>query len=259
MDNEHRSGRMTVSDLENAVAQLPEDAERGLRTVVRCYSVIKHFFGDEWLGKNIVFAGPKTYLGFDFSSDIAREEKTWRLGEISEMLFNLQHYDGFASCIEQMEHGDIESVYAELEIAKWLHVYDVRFCFNRRRFIKQSDYDLEIVYPEAIACADTKCKVETTEINAGSIADSIRQARTQLPPNRPGIVFIKVPEPWLRSREMTAEIFRVARNKISGTGRIVSVKFYPKSGSWVIATMARIGAFGGDEHNCFDAFASPGG
>jgi hypothetical protein len=35
--------------------------------------------------------------------------------------------------------------------------------------------------------------------------------------------------------------------------------YEPKSGSWVIATMARIGAFDGDEHNCFDAFASPGG
>jgi DHA2 family methylenomycin A resistance protein-like MFS transporter len=34
---------------------------------------------------------------------------------------------------------------------------------------------------------------------------------------------------------------------------------YPKSGSWVIATMGRIGAFDGHEHNCFDAFTSPGG
>jgi hypothetical protein len=33
----------------------------------------------------------------------------------------------------------------------------------------------------------------------------------------------------------------------------------PKSGSWVIATMGRIGAFDGDEHNTFDAFTSPGG
>jgi hypothetical protein len=34
---------------------------------------------------------------------------------------------------------------------------------------------------------------------------------------------------------------------------------HPKSGSWVIATMGRIGAFDGHEHNSFDAFASPGG
>jgi hypothetical protein len=33
---------------------------------------------------------------------------------------------------------------------------------------------------------------------------------------------------------------------------------HPKSGSWVIATMGRIGAFAGHEHNSFDAFASPG-
>ena len=32
---------------------------------------------------------------------------------------------------------------------------------------------------------------------------------------------------------------------------------YPKSGSWVIAKMGRIGAFDGDEHNSFAAFTSP--
>jgi len=33
----------------------------------------------------------------------------------------------------------------------------------------------------------------------------------------------------------------------------------PKSGSWVIATMGRIGAFDGDEHNSCAALTSPGG
>ena len=40
---------------------------------------------------------------------------------------------------------------------------------------------------------------------------------------------------------------------------LMVVNYQPKSGSWVIATMGRIGAFDGDEHNSFDAFASPGG
>jgi hypothetical protein len=35
--------------------------------------------------------------------------------------------------------------------------------------------------------------------------------------------------------------------------------YEPKSGSLVIATMGRIGAFDGHEQNSFDAFASPGG
>jgi hypothetical protein len=43
------------------------------------------------------------------------------------------------------------------------------------------------------------------------------------------------------------------------TEREVKMGIYPKSGSWVIATMGRIGAFDGHEHNAFDAFTSPGG
>src|SRR5690242_5379321 len=38
-------------------------------------------------------------------------------------------------------------------------------------------------------------------------------------------------------------------------GKFLTVKAVkPKSGSWVIAIMGRIGAFDGHEHNCFAAF-----
>jgi hypothetical protein len=53
-------------------------------------------------------------------------------------------------------------------------------------------------------------------------------------------------------------IVRAAIHPAIGIGRIGN-SIHPKSGSWVIATMGRIGAFDGDEHNTFDAFTSPGG
>ncbi len=43
------------------------------------------------------------------------------------------------------------------------------------------------------------------------------------------------------------------------TGDPTIMTHQPKSGSWVIATMGRIGAFAGHEYSSFDAFASPGG
>jgi hypothetical protein len=46
-------------------------------------------------------------------------------------------------------------------------------------------------------CADTKCKIETTEIGTDSIKYSLGEARKQLSSDCPGIVFVKVPQHWI--------------------------------------------------------------
>jgi hypothetical protein len=59
---------------------------------------------------------------------------------------------------------------------------------------KGSDYDVEVFYPDGFAVpADAKCKFETTEINPQSILNSLEKARKQLPDDRAGIIFTKVP------------------------------------------------------------------
>jgi len=59
---------------------------------------------------------------------------------------------------------------------------------------KGSDYDVEVFYPDGFAVlADAKCKFEATEINPQSILISLEKARKQLPDDRAGIIFTKVP------------------------------------------------------------------
>ena len=185
MANATGFSQMTIQDLQDLDAKVPQSLLQGdppgLRTTTRCFGVMKHFFGDGWLRINVVTATPSDYLGLDFTSDQAREEKTWRIIELAEMLFNLQGIPGFGSCIVQMARGQIEAAYAELETGKWLLVHEVPFEFNIPKAKKGEDYDLNIIYPDVIACADTKCKFETTAVSADSIHDSLEQARSQLP------------------------------------------------------------------------------
>jgi hypothetical protein len=220
---------MTIQDLRDLDARIPEGLAgdpQAIRTTTRCFGVMKYFFGDTWLQTHVVAAKPSDYLGLDFSTDQAREEKTWRIIELAEMLFNLQSIIGFSSCISQMRRGQIEDTYAELETAKWLKVHEVPFQFNVPKDKKGEDYDLDIIYPNVVACADTKCKFETTDVSANSIHDSLEQARSQLSRDRPGIIFVKMPAHWLDNSASVIAFVVEAEKFLRNTGRVVSVKFY---------------------------------
>jgi hypothetical protein len=187
---------------------------------------MNHFFGVEWLKKHFIHAKKTSYLGFDLSNDTARERRTWRVIHLAEMLFNMQHIAGFDACIAQMAGGKIESTYAELEIGKELFWRDVRFRFGRRTGVKKQDYDLEITFRDGrVACADTKCKLEKTKFTTTTLLNSLHEARTQLPSDKPGIIFVRMPEHWLDNRYDPAPMIDTAEDFLRRTGRIVSVKF----------------------------------
>jgi hypothetical protein len=220
---------MTIQDLRDLGALIPKGLlgdPLGLRTITMCFGVVKRFLGEAWLKEHIVHASASDYLGLDFTSDVAREEKTWRIVECAEMLFNLQKVEGFDSCIKQLKAGQIESTYAELETAKWLYVYHVPFRFNVPQGKRGEDYDLNVIFPNVVAAADTKCKFEAAEVDANSVKNSLFDTRDQLPKDRPGIIFVKIPAHWLETPDMMRTIVDITQGYLRGTGRIVSVKFY---------------------------------
>jgi len=92
---------------------------------------------------------------------------------------------------------------------------------------KGSDYDVEVFYPDGFAePADAKCKFETTEINPQSILISLEKARKQLPDDRPGIIFTKVPQSWVADVGLAVQMVDIGLKFMRNTDRIVSIKFY---------------------------------
>ena len=64
--------------------------------------------------------------------------------------------------------------------------------------IKRRDYDLAIYCGDGTRiCAETKCKLEETEITIRTIERSLSDAKRQLPPSAPGIIFVKYPHGWV--------------------------------------------------------------
>jgi hypothetical protein len=224
--------RLNVDDLHKIVSTLPDDMKNhdGERMIGLANTVIVHFLGRKWFDEHIRPDAPKPgFLRMDFSSDHRREATVFRVVELAESLFNLQHIEGFDACVAQMIGGaeKIESTCAELDFGRFLYINDVDFRFVVPQMKKGSDYDVEVFYPDGFAVpADAKCKFETTEISPQSILNSMGKARKQLPDHRPGIIFIKVPKSWVADVAMAVQMVDIGLRFMRNTDRIVSIKFY---------------------------------
>jgi hypothetical protein len=228
-----RPSKLAVERITSYVDGLPADikANWGRVTYMTATAILRHFLGQEWIVRNVWHTeGVGGYLRLDFSSDERRELRTFRLVELAENLINLQHVEGFDSCILRMRQGktnEIEATCAELDIGRFLYIHDIEFRFVVPEGIKLKDYDFEVVYPDGvIACADAKCRLESTDINSKTIRNTLDGGRKQLPPDRPGILFVKIPQSWLEIPTMQEELQKIAEDFLRGTQRVVSVKFY---------------------------------
>jgi hypothetical protein len=224
--------RINVDDLHKLVSTLRDDVRNddNERTVSIANTVIAHFLGRKWCESHIRHDVPKpSFLRMDFSSDSRRKATVFRVIDLAEMLFNLQHIEGFDACIGQMKAAaeKIESTCAELDFGRSLYINDIDFRFVIPQQTKGKDYDVELFYPDGLAVpADAKCKFETTEINPQSILNSLEKARKQLPDDRPSIIFLKVPQSWVADVAMAVQMVDVGHKFMGNTDRIVSIKFY---------------------------------
>ena len=225
--------RLNLDNLRNAVSTFPDEIrdDDGRRTLGLANSVIAHFLGRDWLETHVLHTAPRPgFLRMDFSSgDRRREATVFRVIELAESLYNLQNIDGFDACISQMKGGGekIQSTCAELDFGRFLCIHDVEFRFVIPQMAKGSDYDVELCYPDGLAVpADAKCKFETTKINPKSIVNSLEIGRKKLPADRPGIIFVKVPQRWIVDVENAAAMVEAGRKFLRNTDRIVAVTFY---------------------------------
>lgn len=156
------------------------------------------------------------------------ERKTSRVLDFAETLFNLQHVGGFDARVDQMSAGQVEATFAEFDFARFLYLHDIAFKFVEPTGVKGKDYDFGIEYADGReACADAKCRLEDTEVRAETVRNSLNKARTNnLPADKPGIIFVKVPQPWLEQDEVRRGIYDVVEGFLRNTERIVSVVVY---------------------------------
>jgi hypothetical protein len=127
-----------------------------------------------------------------------------------------------------MRSAQVEAMFAEFDFARFLYLHDIAFKFVTPTGVKGKDYDFGVQYADGReACADAKCRLESTEVRSVTLRNSLNKARTNnLPPDKPGIIFAKVPQAWLEQEDVRKDIFAVVKEFLRNTGRIVSVVLY---------------------------------
>jgi hypothetical protein len=194
-------------------------------------AVICHFLGTRWCQHNIeqdaAHSRPAGFLRLDYTPGLQGQRKISRISDLAEMLFNLQHVEGFDNRVHQMRTGSIEATFAEFDLARFLYIHDIAFKFVTPSGMKGEDYDFRVEYSDGRnACVDAKCRIEAAEVRADTIMNSLKDARTQLPRDEPGIIFVKVPQTWFEQAGVRQDISAVVAGFLRNTGRIVSVVVY---------------------------------
>jgi hypothetical protein len=158
---------------------------------------------------------------------------TQRVLQLAETLFNLQGVRGLDERLDMLFSGQIEPTMAELDFGMFLRMQGSDFCYVPASGVKGQDYDVELLYADGLtACADSKCKLDGSGFSKDGLLSTLKKARQQLPANRPGIAFVKLPQEWVDREtgnlglgddvgDLLEEFFRT-------TGRIVLVAFYSR-------------------------------
>lgn len=213
-------------------ARLPQHE----RTLFVSGLILQHFFGYEWAQRQFVDGGNRFLrTAIEKWEDIEGIEALrlyTRVIDFAEMLINLQYVSNFDECLQLFADSNIEAGFAELQVGRILSRNAVPFHFNKRRNTRKTDYDLAVTFRNSIrGCADTKCLLETTDLETTTILDRLRHARGQLPDDAPGAVFVKLAERKIISGALDAKLrqavayFFTGYKAYRGTTTVVIVNY----------------------------------
>lgn len=242
-----RLARLEDQHLLRTIAAFPPEIsdDQTNRAFYLSLAIVRHFLGAAWADEHVQDTGGSGYLRLDWNDKDRAQRQAYRILDLAEILFNLQRIDGFDECIQRMKDGDIEGTYAELDLGRMLFLDGLDFRFVSTSGNKGDDFDLEIVLTDGLSvCADAKCKIETTDYSENTVLNSLSHARQQFPPDKPSIIFVKLPPRWVAEVvDIKGRLTEVALRFLRGTGRVVSIKFYVSYIHWENGFVTHIQAF----------------
>jgi hypothetical protein len=230
--------RLTVGHLEIIAADWAGRAHGDAYEDVIVYALavesLRYFLGDAWTNEVAMHlhhdVSRQRKLGRDFMrtnelDDMESQAKhKQKVVWLAESLFNLQETPGFFGRLEMLQDDpNLEATFGEIRCASIFSHPDFRLRFVDPSKVRGSDYEAEFALPTGeTVCCEIKTKSETTAITESTIRSTVSKARDQLPPDRPGVVVLSIPDHWATpdgARIANSAINRVLRR----SNRIVAV------------------------------------
>jgi hypothetical protein len=156
--------------------------------------------------------------------------------ELAELLLNLDSVEGFERPLNRLRtEDDAEATIAELEAGAALYRRAIPFRFVKESGSTGQDYDMEAVVGNTIVACEGKCRIEGPEWGESKLRGTLNQARSQLPTDRPTLIFVKLPESWTVEDGLVPN-GRAALAKLLGNSGRVSVVVFHWQKMWSFGT-----------------------
>ena len=230
--------KLEVNDLKPIVRQVVENFHGKIYEVHKIYGLavatLRHYLGDEWVNENAsAFVQPKVFIrirkGRSFlrtGNPVAEESfrHELRILQLAELIFNLQSADGIDERIAAIRKGGLESTCGELECAAQIKKANLPFRFVTRSGMRGKDYDVEIMsdFGAYLNC-ELKVTTEEKDLQKSTIGNKLKAARTQLPKEQPGIIFLKIPESWPKQPGAQQLLSESVDEFFRNTNRVIAV------------------------------------
>lgn len=230
--------RTTVESLTGCARFLRDDYPGGQADAdYVCFGMateyLRCFVDNEWTNQMVFGQHPtvtrayragRTFMRAEPEEAEERLRNQQRTLRVAEILFNLQAIEGIDSRLDDLRAGVVESTYAELECGAFLHRRGIAFRYVVPSGVQGADYDAEIIIEGGgEVCCEMKCKAEGTDLSEGAVRNPLQTARKQLPRGQAGLVFLKVPEIWVRQEGVAHIVPSTIDAFLRGTSRVVAV------------------------------------
>jgi hypothetical protein len=214
--------------LEKLAAAIPVHGDGTGQSYGLALAILEYCFGFKWAERHILDEPKNGFLGRPLGTEEGGNIVMHRVRDLAELAINLMSVRGVESPLEQIANGEIESGYAELEAGKLLLRREIPFRFIWPSGVAGESFDLEITFPNGrLVCADTKCKIETSDFSENGVLNTLNDARKRnLPKGYPGAVILKIPQTWHEDDAIMTKVGDACRRFLRGTKRIVAVEVY---------------------------------
>ena len=192
------------------------------------------FLGYEWTVANVFgqytgasseYRSGREFLKSEtFRDSNSRLRHAVRVTRLAECLFNLQLVPGIKHRVAMLKIDNLETALGEMECAALFTHPDLKLRFIVPGGTKGQDYEAEIVTPAGtVVCCEIKTKKETTNLSHNTIRSTLDKARKQLPKSKPGLVVLKIPEPWTAQRRSRAIVLAAVAQVLRQSNRLVAI------------------------------------
>lgn len=208
--------------------RFPDQSTAELDTFIATL-VIGNNLGEDWVARHIDGECSRrrgnSYLRTAPANLMERHEHYLRIMELARRIFELGQ-ESFANLLnDNLRQRDLEGAAFEADVVRMLVALPrVALDLRPEHGTKTDDYDIDVwLGTEQRWSIEVKTRAESSPYSAKALARTLGRARSQLPPDGVGTIFMKVPTPWLGEADYRYGHADTVMNMLRNTSRVHAV------------------------------------